>query len=336
MRVTRILILAMLMATVLLACGADRDVEVNVYVGDQATEAAIAGPTQPPTAVPTQAVESVEPTATSEQVPPSAEAPVEPTVEGPAEPAAEAPAEPTAAPPAEATAESPAEPTAAPPPTEPPPPPTKAPQTVEGDAYTLDPAAWEASLATLSSFRQKVVLDFGADGAGGQSRAVYEGEVTTNPSALHSTLRVEGQAASQLPSNQVEVIWIGEQAWIKVGRKPWVPVPVAALESEYAGQVVGVGDLLPFVQQALRVLPDETVNGIPCHRYAYDLDNLQTDAGMTSAQGDIWVAVDGGYVVRLTLNGQGTYYGTYTSSGTLNLVYDLYDVNTPITINAPH
>ena len=56
---------------------------------------------------------------------------------------------------------------------------------------------------------------------------------------------------------------------------------------------------------------------------------------MTSAQDDIWVAADGGYVVRLTLNGHGTYYGTYLSSGTLNLAYDLYDVNAPISINPP-
>jgi hypothetical protein len=47
------------------------------------------------------------------------------------------------------------------------------------------------------------------------------------------------------------------------------------------------------------------------------------------------VAKDGGYVVRLTMNGHGTYYGAYTSSGTLNLVYDLFDVNAPISINPP-
>jgi hypothetical protein len=190
-------------------------------------------------------------------------------------------------------------------------------------------------MATLSSFRQRVTLDFTADGTGVSSRAVYEGEVATNPTALHSVLTIEGQAASQLPSNRVEVIWIGDQVWVKVGRKPWVQVPVTALESEYAGQVVGVGELLPYIQQAKRVMPDETVNGIPCKHYAYDVGNLQAEAGMTSAQGDIWVAIDGGYVVRLTMNGHGTYYGTYTSSGILNLVYDLYDVNAPISINPP-
>ena len=146
---------------------------------------------------------------------------------------------------------------------------------------------------------------------------------------------MEGEAAAQLPSNKVEVIWIGEQAWVKIGRRPWVSVQVAALETEYAGQVVGVGELLPYIPQARRVLPDETVNGIACKHYVYDIDDLQTESGMTDASGDIWVAKDGGYVVRLTMNGQGTYYDTYSASGTLNLVYDLYDVNAPISINPP-
>ena len=56
---------------------------------------------------------------------------------------------------------------------------------------------------------------------------------------------------------------------------------------------------------------------------------------MTGAQGEIWVARVGSYVVRMTLDGQGTYYGTYSSSGTLRIVYDLYDVNAAITISSP-
>ena len=315
MRVLKGLILVLLLVVLLAGCGGGRDVEVNVYTGDQATAAPTVEPTQPPT-MPSPTAAAVEPTAT-----PAEPAPAEPTTE-PVEPAA-----PTAAPPTEAPTEAPPQPTA-------PPPATEAPQ-LPDDVYTFDPADWEASIATLSSFRQKVVIDFTADGTGVNSKAKYVGEVTTNPTALHSTLTVEGQAAAELPSNQAEVIWIGDQAWVKIGRRPWVQVPVAALESEYAGQVVGIGELLPYIPQARRVMPDETINGIPCKHYVYDINDLQVESGMTDASGDIWVAKDGGYVVRLTMNGQGTYYDTYSASGTLNLVYDLYDVNAPINISPP-
>jgi hypothetical protein len=303
-----------LLLSVLAGCGGGRDVEVNVYVGDRATQTAMAqlpampGPTSA-SAEPGQV--EAQPTAT----------PPEPAPAAPTEPQQQA-VPPTAASPTEASTEAP------------PPPPTQPPQIPE-DLYTFDPAAWEASVTTLSTFRQKVSLDFTTDETGANGKAYYEGEVTTNPTALHATLRVEGQAASQLPSNQAEVIWIGEEAWVKIGRRPWMPVPVTALDSEYAGQVVGIGDLLPYIPQAHRAMPDETVNGIPCKHYLYDSKDLQVESGMTDAQGDIWVAKDGGYVVRLTMNGHGTYYDTYSASGTLNLVYDLYDVNAPISISPP-
>lgn len=203
------------------------------------------------------------------------------------------------------------------------------------ESYTFDPGLWEESISSLSSFRQKAVLDFTADGSGDHSRVTYEGEVTTRPLALHSLLRVEGHAADHLPSNKIEAIWIGEQVWVKVGRRPWVQVSAASIKSQFGGQVMGIGDLLPFVQQAQRIMPDETVNGMPCRHYVYDMENLRTDAGMTSAKGDIWVAKEDGQVVRLTMDGQGVYYGTYPSIGTLALVYDLFDVNAPISIKPP-
>jgi hypothetical protein len=203
------------------------------------------------------------------------------------------------------------------------------------DVYTFDPSAWEQSITVLSSFRQKVVLGFVADGTGAQSKLTYDGETTTHPLAFHFILYVEGKVAAQLPTNRAEVIWIVDRAWIKLGRKPWLQMQAEAIESEYAGQVVTVGDLLPLVPQATRLLPDEMVNGIPCKHYVYDASNLQPDAGMNSARGDIWVAQDGGYVVRLTLNGRGSYYGTYDTNGSLSLVYDLYDVDTPISIEPP-
>ena len=332
MRRVQILLIGVLVLAVVAGCGGGRDVDIEIHVGDQATGTVSTEATAPPPQ-PTATTAAAPTAAPTEVVAEATVQPPEPTaVPTEAAPTAE-PAAPTAAPTSEPPTPPPPLPTDTPAPP-PPPPPTEAPAAPD-DQYTLDPSQWEQSLATLSSFRQKVNLVFRADGTGLESRLVYEGEVTTNPTALHSTLRVEGEAASQLPSNQVEVIWIGDRAWVKVGRKPWVPVTVSALESEYDGQVLGVGELLPFIQQAQRVMPDETINGIPCKHYTYNLDNLQAEAGMTSAAGDIWVAKDGGYVVRLTMKGQGTYYGTYTSSGSLDLVYDLYDVNAPITIKPP-
>jgi hypothetical protein len=203
-----------------------------------------------------------------------------------------------------------------------------------GDQYTFDPNAWQSSLDTLSSFRQKAVLEFTSED-GVTSRLTYEGKVTTDPKALHSLLWIEGRGVGQLPTNQVEVIWIGDKVWVKAGRQPWIQVSASAVESQFSGEVLDIGDLLPPIQDARRVRPDETVNGIASRHFVYDSGNLEPESGMVEAQGDLWVARDFGYVVRLTLHGRGTYYGTYGSSGRVNLIYDLYDVNAPLAIMPP-
>ncbi|MCL7451619.1 MAG: hypothetical protein M8467_01075 [Anaerolineae bacterium] len=203
-----------------------------------------------------------------------------------------------------------------------------------GEVYTFDPQNWQESLSALTSFRQKAVLQFTSEDRT-TSRATYEGRVTAEPKALHSLLWIEGRGTGQLPTNQVEVIWIGDKVWVKAGRQPWIQVPASAVEKQFSGEVVGVEDLLPRIRAAHRAQPDETVNGIPCNHYVYDTGSLEAEAGMVEAQGDVWVAQDSGYVVRLTMRGQGTYYGIYGSSGTLDLVYDLYDANAPMNIAPP-
>ena len=216
---------------------------------------------------------------------------------------------------------------------EPPPSPTGA-SPEPSDAYTFDPDIWRQSLASLRGFRQKAVLEFTSED-GATSRLTYEGKVTTEPAALHSLLWIEGQGMGQLPTSQVEVIWIGDEVWVKAGRQPWIKVSASSVESQFSGEVLGVEDLLPRIRAAGRVQPDETVNGIACKHYTYDGAGLEAEAGMLEAQGDVWVARDSGYVVRLTLHGRGTYYDTYGSSGSLKLVYDLYDVNASLTIAPP-
>jgi hypothetical protein len=308
MRMLRILILATLVLPSVVSCGDGRGIDAPISLSGRVKEEVSTEPVQ---LAPTDASSGL-------------------AVESASEPATVPPASPTDAPSVEGLTAEPPDETV---PSANTPPGIEPQQDIE--AYTFDPGLWELSIAALSSFRQKAVLDFTVDGSGDHSRVTYEGEVTTSPLALHSLLRVEGRVAAHLPSNKIEAIWIGEQVWVKVGRRPWVQVSAASIESEFEGQVMGVGDLLPFVQRAQRVMPDETVNGMPCKHYVYDVSHLKTESGMASAKGDIWVAKEDGQVVRLTMDGQGVYYEIYPSSGTLALVYDLFDVNMPISIKPP-
>jgi len=286
------------------------------------------------------------------------------TVEGPLvtpQAGGEEPA-PSTAPPAEATAPPEAEPTQpveapappeadAPQPTEPPstadtPAPTaplvevpanqdplEVAEIPELTAPTLDPHG--EGLGHLGTFRQRMMVTFTGEESGYTGIYHYDADVNTAEQAVHVTVSADGSAAQQLPANQVQAIWIGPRLWLKVGHQPWVPVPEDVAEALFDEQMFTVGDFLPYVMHFQRVEPDEEVNGIPSAHYIYDAQNMATQYGTVNGRGDVYVALNGGYVVRYTLDGSGTFEDYFQGSGTINLAYDTYDVGAPISIQPP-
>ena len=279
----------------------------------QTEEAPEATHTMPPTWTP-------EPTAT--------ETPTEPPTEEPA--ATEEPTEePTDAPTEEATEE----PTA--PPEIPPDvndPMEMAAQSIpELQTLTLDPSG--GGLGHLGTFRQQ--LSFNITGEAGTSATyIYEADVNTSQQAMHITLIAEGEFASALPSNQVQFIWIGNRVWVKVGNQPWVPVPENVAAAQFDEQAIAAGDFLPYVPTFNRV-GEETLNGVATAHYTYSAESLATEYGTMSGSGDIYVAKNGGYVVRYTFNGSGDFENYYSGTGDIQVVYDTYDVGADINIKRP-
>lgn len=251
----------------------------------------------------------------------------QPTQPSPAATATGEPAQPTPGPPTEGPA-----PTAAPQPS--PVPPTVAPET--GPAVppgSVDPKG--GGLAQLGTFRQRMTATFKEASTGATGTVRYQADVNTNQPAMHIVVSGEGAALQYLPSNKIEAIWIGDKLWLKVGNQPWIPVPEAVAAAQFEEYVYSAGDFFPYVPGVQRGGPDETINGILCHHWVYSVQNAQTEYGTVTGSGDIYTAVDGGFVVRYTLNGQVTYQDIMTGSGTVNLVYDTYDVGADINIQPP-
>lgn len=81
----------------------------------------------------------------------------------------------------------------------------------------------------------------------------------------------------------------------------------------------------------------ETVNGIKTKHYKYD-EKAATLAGFGRVSGEIWVAEDGGYVVKDTMSWQGAagmFGASSKSSGAGAWTFEVLDVNKPLTIKAP-
>ena len=80
---------------------------------------------------------------------------------------------------------------------------------------------------------------------------------------------------------------------------------------------------------------NETVNGVKASHYTFDERALGQMNGARSA-GDMWVAIEGGYVVKYLLITKATadYFGG-GMEGTLTWDYELTDLNKPVKITLP-
>lgn len=206
-------------------------------------------------------------------------------------------------------------------------------QIPELEVSSLDPRG--TPMTSLGTFRQRMRAEFVASDSAYSGIYHYEAEVNVAAQAVHMTVSAEGAAAEQLPVARAEAIWIGTRLWLKLGNRPWVPVPEDVAEAQFEEQTISVGSFLPYVPNFQRVAPDETVNGTPCAHYTYDVQDIPAEYGTVDARGQIWVALDGGYVVRYALEAVGTFSEYFQGEGTLKLTYDTLDVGADIEINPP-
>lgn len=79
----------------------------------------------------------------------------------------------------------------------------------------------------------------------------------------------------------------------------------------------------------------ETVNDVAANHFTFD-ERALGQLDITKSTGEMWVASDGGYIVRylLTTNGNADYFGEGIE-GTLTWDYELTDVNQPVTFALP-
>ena len=92
-------------------------------------------------------------------------------------------------------------------------------------------------------------------------------------------------------------------------------------------------DMMGGLDNASRVMPDETVNGILCRHYEFDETAIAWTV-LTEASGEVWIAVDGDYVVKYTMVAEGQDPASQ-QQGHVEWEYEVSDVNVPISIEPP-
>lgn len=86
-----------------------------------------------------------------------------------------------------------------------------------------------------------------------------------------------------------------------------------------------------------RLVGTETLNGVRTRHYRYDEKSMAL-LGASRVSGDIWVAVDGGFVVKDAATWEGGFFGLGADNkvqGAGSWVWELTEVNQPLAIVAP-
>lgn len=231
--------------------------------------------------------------------------------------------------------------TATKPPAQQPKPTDKPAPTVAAPAEKLSLDRRDSGLDNLSSYRAKWVGEWKGADNGKTLTATWEWfeEYIADGSQHHWGSKM---STSDSPGQPVDVeMWrLGDTMYIAVkdeaGKLECTMISGDPESNSMASGMLAPGRL-GGVNDA-KYIGVETVNGIKTKHYRYD-ESAATIAGFGKVSGDIWVAADGGYVVKDQMSWQGAagLFGSSAAkaSGEGKWTFEVLDANKPFTIVLP-
>lgn len=162
-------------------------------------------------------------------------------------------------------------------------------------------------------------------------------EYTADPEAMY--MRLEGTNIAEGQQEFTTEIWrIGNTTYLMSPMENETPqcISISSEDQDPISEDMFNPGNLGRVEDA-KYVGTETVNGIRAKHYKYD-EKAATFLGAAKAAGDIWVAVDGGYVVKETVTwegGAGMFGVNAEATGEGAWTWEILEVNPRLTINPP-
>jgi hypothetical protein len=168
-------------------------------------------------------------------------------------------------------------------------------------------------------------------------------EFTSDPPAQHMTMSLQGYDIDpELAGfDSFEFYIMEDLAYMSLGSEGgWLAFPNDP-EDSISDEFISYQDFVDLPEKAKRKLLPENVNGVMAWHYVIDENDLEEELGTyDELSADVWIAVDGGYMVKMDI----TMTGTFTTEdfgdqpideGTMNIVFNMHDVNEDFTIELP-
>jgi hypothetical protein len=197
-----------------------------------------------------------------------------------------------------------------------------------GDFQYPDP---RAGLADLSSYQARLIITF--DGTRDRNALKWTKNYvmlsSNEPRAKQWNIEKSGDISN------LEPVFIAEMNGVNYKKRGQDACAINTIrEDDTLSQRLEPASFLTGVIGAEEA-GSETVNEIPAAHYTFDQRALGED-GITESTGELWVAVDGGYLVKylLTTKAGSDYFGKGLE-GTLTYDYALTSPNQPVEISLP-
>jgi len=183
-------------------------------------------------------------------------------------------------------------------------------------------------LQSLDSYRSHFKMTVEGTAEGETEGGFYEMDIEHVREPFAQRIVIQGEHGA----GSFEVVHIGDMQYV-VFEEGQCMSTSAGEDEAIDMEIFEPEDVIGGLEDARRVRPDESVNGVLCQHYVFD-ESAMTWGGFARAEGEVWVAVEGEYVVKYVLQAEGKDPVT-GNEGQIEWEYEIRDVNAPIVIEPP-
>jgi hypothetical protein len=210
------------------------------------------------------------------------------------------------------------------------------------DGETRDITDISGSLDSLESYRLRFSFSFdGKDDEGKPQQGGMEfvQEIIADSKDQHIRWSTTGDAATGSQQGVFEFFQVGGTTYLFSGEGEGAQKCIGMTSGQDTGTTGAMfqpSDVVGGLEQAKLVGKGETVNGIVADRYSFD-QNALSFGTFASAQGEAWIAQDGGFLVKYvgTATGKNSFLTSKSAEGTFTWEYNLTDANKVEAIDLP-
>lgn len=193
------------------------------------------------------------------------------------------------------------------------------------------------TLSQFSSYRWEMVFKYVGE-SGVEKSGTYSIVTNVDPPARQMSISSPEADPTTGELSTLVMTQIGNQAYM-ITPEGCISIASDMFDpEEFTSGFTSPDQWLGGLDNARRIRPNETINGVEARHYRFDdLTFNLPEANISGASGDLYVADDGDYVTRYTFSysvAEG-FFSSEDGPGVVTYEFNLLDVNAPVDIQAP-